>query len=87
MVQMAALTILTLPNNKGKIVYLISADKLVFKEKVTPGHRLYLYTRLISWKRGLGKCVGEGRINKKLACSAEFTLILPEKIKNFNVKM
>ena len=33
LVQMASLSILTLPNNKGKIMYLISADKLIFKKK------------------------------------------------------
>ena len=33
MVQMAALTILTMPNNKGKFVYLASANKLFFNEE------------------------------------------------------
>ena len=33
MIQMAALTILTMPNNKGKVVYLVSANKLFFKKK------------------------------------------------------
>ena len=86
MIQMAALTILTMPNNKGKIVYLTSANKLLFKKKIVPGNRLYLKTQLHSWKRGIAKCSGKGTINNKLACSAEFTLILPEKIKDFAVK-
>ena len=86
MIQMAALTILTMPNNKGKIVYLTSANKLLFKKKIVPGNRLYLKTQLHSWKRGIAKCSGTGMINNKLACSAEFTLILPDKIKNYAVK-
>lgn len=86
MIQMAALTILTMPNNKGEIVYLTSANKLLFKKKIVPGNRLYLKTQLHSWKRGIAKCSGKGTINNKLACSAEFTLILPEKIKDFAVK-
>ncbi len=86
LVQMAAITILTMPNNKGKIVYLTSANKLLFKKKIVPGNRLYLKTQLHSWKRGIAKCSGKGTINNKLACSAEFTLILPEKIKDFAVK-
>ena len=86
LVQMAALTILTMPNNKGKIVYLTSANKLLFKKKIVPGDRLYLKTQLHSWKRGIAKCSGKGTINNQLACSAEFTLILPEKIKDFAVK-
>ena len=86
LVQMAAMTILTMPNNKGKIVYLTSANKLLFKKKIVPGNRLYLKTQLHSWKRGIAKCSGTGMINNKLACSAEFTLILPDKIKNYAVK-
>ena len=86
MIQMAALTILTMPNNKDKIVYLTSANKLLFKKKIVPGNRLYLKTQLHSWKRGIAKCSGKGTINNKLACSAEFALILPEKIKDFAVK-
>tara|TARA_B100000686_G_C16611085_1_gene873849 strand:- start:82 stop:531 length:450 start_codon:yes stop_codon:yes gene_type:complete len=86
MVQMAALTILTLPNNKGKVVYLASADKITFKRKIVPGDRLYLKTKLKSWNRGIGKCEGVGTVNDKLACKAEFTLVLPEKIKKYTVK-
>ena len=86
MVQMAALTILTLPNNKGKVVYLVSADKLIFKKKIVPGNRLYLKTKLNSWSRGIGKCSGIGTVNDEMACKGEFTLILPEMIKNYAVK-
>lgn len=86
MVQMAALTILTLPNNKGKVVYLVSADKAVFKKKIIPGDRLYLKTKLNSWNRGIGKCSGTGMVKDEIACKAEFTLILPEVIKNYVVK-
>ena len=34
LVQMASLSILTLPGNKGKIMYLVSADNLQFKKKL-----------------------------------------------------
>ena len=33
LVQMAALAILTLPGNKGKVMYLTSANNLIFKKK------------------------------------------------------
>ena len=86
MIQMAALTILTMPNNKGKVVYLVSANKLFFKKKIIPGDRLYLKTQLHSWKRGIAICTGKGTVNEELACSAEFTLVLPDKIKDYTVK-
>ena len=40
LVQMAALSILTLPGNKGKIVYLTSAIILRFIKKIIPNTRL-----------------------------------------------
>tara|TARA_B100001123_G_C14884627_1_gene857335 strand:+ start:25 stop:498 length:474 start_codon:yes stop_codon:yes gene_type:complete len=86
LVQMAALTVLTLPGNKGKIVYLVSATNLQFKKKIIPGDKLKINTYLKSWKRGLGQCTGEGYVNNDLACKAEFKIIMPEIIDNFSVQ-
>lgn len=86
LVQMAALSILSLPGNKGKIVYLISANKLKFLKKITPNKRLYINTKIKSFKRGVALIEGEGRIEEDLACKAEFSLILPEEIKKYNLK-
>jgi 3-hydroxymyristoyl/3-hydroxydecanoyl-(acyl carrier protein) dehydratase len=83
---MAALSILSLPGNKGKIVYLISANKLKFVKKITPNKRLYINTKIKSFKRGVAHIEGEGRVEEDLACKAEFSLILPEEIKKYNLK-
>lgn len=86
LVQMCALSILTLPGNKGKILYLVSANKLQFKKKIIPNSRLELNTKIKSFNRGLALCEGEGFVDKDKACSAEFTLILPEIVKSYNIK-
>ena len=85
LVQMSSLAILTLPGNKGKILYLVSADKLKLIQKITPESKLVLETKVLSFKRGLAKCEGVGFVEKKKVCSAEFTLILPDVIKSFNL--
>ena len=82
LVQMAALTVLTLPGNEGKIVYLVSANNLLFKKKVIPGDRLIIKTELNFWKRGIGKCTGAGYIKDDLACKADFNIAMPDLIKN-----
>ena len=46
LVQMAALAILSLPGNKGKVVYLTSANNLKFFKKIVPGSRLYIETKI-----------------------------------------
>ena len=86
LVQMCALSILSLPNNKGKVVYLTSAHNIKFIKKIIPESRLYIETKIKSFKRGLAICEGIGLIEKQIACKAEFNLILPEEIKKYNLK-
>ena len=87
LIQMAALTILTLPGNKGKIVYLTSANNLQFKKKIIPGDRLQIKTKLNFWKRGIGKCSGTGYVKDKLACKADFDIVMPNLITNIPKKI
>ena len=86
LVQMCALAILTLPNNKGKVMYLTSANKIKFIKKVLPNSRMYIETTIISYKRGIAVCAGEAFVNEKKVCKAEFNLILPDEFKKYNLK-
>ena len=86
LVQMCALSILCLPGNKGKVVYLTSASNLKFIKKIIPNCRLYIETKVKSFKRGLAVCEGFGLVEKEIVCRAEFNLILPEEIKKYNLK-
>lgn len=85
LVQMCALSILALPGNKGKVVYLVSANNLKFVKKILPGNRLEIDTKILSFKRGIANCEGTGKVSNELACKAEFNLILPEEIKKYNL--
>ena len=85
MVQLRALTILTLEGNKGKVAYLASANNLKWTRKVVPGDRFDMDTKLVSFKRGLGRCKGIGSVNGELTCQAEFTLVLPNVINEYKV--
>ena len=86
LVQMCALSILSLPGNKGKVVYLTSANNMKFIKKIIPNNRLYIETKIKSFKRGLAICEGLGLVQKEIVCKAEFSLILPEEIKKYNLK-
>ena len=83
LVQMGSLSILTLPELKGKILYLTSANKLKFLKKILPGDTFNIKTKVLNWKRGIANFTGSGYVNNTLACKAEFTLILPEIIDNY----
>ena len=86
LVQMAALSILSLEGNKGKVMYLTSANNLKFIKKIIPNSRLYINTEIKSYKRGIAICKGEGIVNKEMVCKADFTLILPDEINKYNLK-
>ena len=86
LVQMCALAILTLPSNKGKVVYLVKANNLKFIKKIVPNTKFEIDTKILSFKRGMAHCEGIGSIDKEIACKADFTLILPDEIKSYNLK-
>ena len=77
MVQMSSLIIFTLPNISGKILYLADSNNIKFFKKIVPGDKLKIVSKLISNSRGLYKFESEGYVKKKIACKANFTLILP----------
>ena len=75
LVQMSSLAILTLPNNKGKIMYLTASNNL-----------LNIETKIKSFKRGIAVCNGVGTVGDSIVCKADFTLILPDQLKIYNLK-
>ncbi|MDB3945450.1 beta-hydroxyacyl-ACP dehydratase [Gammaproteobacteria bacterium] len=83
LVQMAALTILTLPGHRGEVVYLTQVSKAKFSRKVIPGDRLQLDTELVSFRRGIGKCIGRGSVLGEKACRAEFSIVVPSVVSEY----
>ena len=86
LIQMSALSILSLPGNKGKVMYLTSANNMKFIKKIIPNNRLHIETKINSFKRGLAICEGIGLIKKEIVCKAGFNLILPDELKKYNLK-
>ena len=85
LVQMSALSILSLPGNKGKVVYLANANNLKFLKKITPNKRLIIETKTKSFIRGIAICEGIGIVEKQIACKADFNLVFPDEIKKYKV--
>ena len=67
LVQMCALSILSLPGNKGKVMYLTSANNMKFIKKITPNNKLYIETKINSFKRGIAICEGKGFVQNEIA--------------------
>lgn len=83
LMQLSALIVLTLPGNKGKKMYLSSADKLIFKKKIIPGDKYIMKSDLVDLRRGVAKFIAAGFVNDEKVNSATFTLILPDILGKF----
>ena len=86
LVQLGVLTVLTLPGNKGKLAYLISADELKFLKKIKPGDRLSLNVDLVSWKRGIGVCSGIGKVGEVISDKLEIACSKNQSIKILEIQ-
>ena len=82
-VQMFALSILTLPGNKGKVLFVSSANNIKWSRRVMPGDKFDIETTLLSWKRGIGKGNGIGSVNGEMACTADFVVVMPEELEKY----
>ena len=85
-VQLGALMVTTLPGNKGKVVYLTSANNLKLTKKILPGDRLDIETELLRWKRGLGSCTGAGYVKGEKVCGIDFNIVMPHILEEYKVR-
>ena len=81
--QMGALSLLTMEGNAGEIVYVLSANNIKYKCKVTPGSKLIIKTEIIKFKAGIADIFAKSFVNDKEACSGEFRLILAKNLRKF----
>ena len=83
--QMSAMSILTLPGNKGKTLYVSSIEKIRFYKKVIPNERFVIKTRIKKFLRGIADSVGQGYQDDILTCEAQFKLVMYDELNNFKI--
>ncbi|MGM0366642.1 MAG: 3-hydroxyacyl-ACP dehydratase FabZ [Actinomycetota bacterium] len=74
--QAGAISLLTLPQHKGKLALFAGIDKVRFKKLVKPGDRLEIEVEMLQFKRGIGKAKGSVKAGGRLACSADIMFAL-----------
>lgn len=74
--QTGAVAILSKEENKGKIAYFGGIDKCRFKNKVVPGDKLRLETRIIRQKGPLGIGEAVATVDGKIVAKAELTFMI-----------
>lgn len=82
--QMFLMTFLTIPENKGKKTSFVAVNNAHFKKKIIPGMRMDIEAVCKSFRRGLAVGSAKGYIGGELACEAEFTVVIPDVMNQFN---
>lgn len=71
--QVGAVAILSLEENKGKTAYFGGINKCKFREKVVPGDKIRLETKIIKSKGPIGVGEAIATVDGKVVVKAELT--------------
>lgn len=74
--QTGAVAILSVPENKGKVVYFGAINNAKFKKKVVPGDKLKLECEIIKQKGPVGVGKATATVDGKVAVAAELTFMI-----------
>ena len=74
--QVGAVAILSLPENRGKLVYFGGVKNARFRKKVTPGDVLELECTLTRRHGPVGVGTCQARVGGEVACTAELTFMV-----------
>ncbi len=74
--QVGAISILTVPENKGKLVFFGGIKNCRFKQKVIPGDVLQLECKLIKQRGPIGIGEAVATVDGKVAVTAELTFAI-----------
>jgi 3-hydroxyacyl-[acyl-carrier-protein] dehydratase len=77
--QAGAVAVLSLPENRGKLVLFGGVEKARFKRQVLPGETLRLEVNLLQMRRGVGKGEGRASVGDQIACSATLTFAVADR--------
>ena len=69
--QMGAICILSMDDFKGKIGFLVGADKVRWKKQVTPGDKLNLEIEIVKLRGSIGVGKGKATVDGNLVCEGE----------------
>ena len=69
--QMGAVCILSMDDFKGKIGFLVGADKVRWKKQVMPGDKLELEIEIIKLRDSIGVGKGKATVDNQIVCEGE----------------
>jgi len=78
MAQVGGILLLNKPDNKGKLAYFMSVDRVKFRKPVVPGDQLMIKAELGKLRSRTGQVTGKAFVDGKLVCEGELMFALVE---------
>ena len=78
MAQVGGILILNKAENKGRLAYFMSIEKVKFRKPVVPGDVLVIEAELMKLRSRTGQIVGSARVDGKLVCEGELMFALAD---------
>jgi len=77
MAQVGAVGLLSMPQNRGKIIYFMAIDEVKFRKPVTPGDRLMMTAEIVRLRSNAGISQTQAFVDEELVCEgmAKFSLV------------
>lgn len=76
--QVGAIALLSLEENRGKIVLFAGIDRFRFKREVRPGDSIELAVEISRWRGKIGKGIGRATVGGQLVAQGELTFALKD---------
>lgn len=80
--EVLALTVLTLPENKGKTPRFLEA-RTTFEQHVLPGDKMIMTAKVDSWKRGILKGTVTAKSHRGLIAQSKMMITLPDTLEAY----
>ncbi len=76
--QVGAILLMSQPENKGKIPYLMSMDRVKFRRPVHPGDTLRIEVDVLRMRSRMSACQGKILVDGQLCCEAEIRSVMTD---------
>ena len=76
--QVAAVLMLSLPENKGKLGVFTGINNFKFRRQVVPGDTLELRAEIVKYRHGMGVAKVQATVEGKVACAGEISCAVVE---------
>jgi beta-hydroxyacyl-ACP dehydratase FabZ len=79
MAQVGAVLVLAKPDNRSRLIYFMTIDRVRYRQPVVAGDSVYLEGQVLRMRGKMGTLRGIARVNGKVVCEGQMTFALVDR--------